>query len=107
MQVSSTLICEDLDLVPHTHGGHDRRTEQLLAGRESLLRLQHVPARNGTTESGDKIAVHRLDWARRSRSAAMLLFEGFCFLRLSFQVGVYLRLICMVVGKGGMNLRQR
>ena len=37
----------------------------------------------------------------------MLLFEGFCFLRLSFQVGVYLRLICMVVGKGGMNLRQR
>ena len=45
MRLSSTPIAEELDLVPHTHGGHGRaKTQdaaQLLADREPLLRRQN------------------------------------------------------------------
>ena len=37
----------------------------------------------------------------------MLLFEGFGFLSLGFQIGVDLRHVTMVVSEGCMNLRQR
>jgi hypothetical protein len=37
----------------------------------------------------------------------MLLFEGLCLSRFSFEVSVDLCLVGVVVGKGRMNLRQR
>jgi len=37
----------------------------------------------------------------------VLLFEFFCLACLGFQIRVDLRLVGVVVGKGGMNLRQR
>ena len=65
------------------------------------------------TKSRDQIAIHRVlinvdfDLAHGRRSAAVLLFEGLCLPRFSFQVSVYLCLVGVVVGKGRMHLRQR
>ena len=66
----------------------------------------------GETQSRGKIAIHRivvdvdLDLTHARGSAAVLLFQGFGFLRLRLYVGVDLTLVGMLVSQRRMNLRE-
>ena len=110
VQPMEIVNVERVNDTPTPHSDHQLFLVRFLS-KASIQSRNH---RNATsTKGGDKIAVHRvlvdvdLDPIQRSGSELVSLLEDFRLMCLSIQIRVNLRLVGVVIGKGGVNLHQR